>query len=161
MTAWFAELLASWSSYYGDHTAVSGTLRYLHLAGVMIGGGTALATDRLALTAGTSATRRARVLAALGDAHRVVLPCLACVGLTGLLMFLADAATFLASSTFVVKMLTVATLAVNGAGLRHAEGTIRRTGAERSWALLRAAAGASTVLWLTVLLLGVLLTFGA
>jgi uncharacterized membrane protein len=150
-----------WTVFYGDHTAVSGTIRYLHLAGIMIGGGTALAADRLVIGARATAEGRARVLLALQEAHRVVLPSLAAVGVTGVLMFAADTETFLASRTFAVKLAGVLLLVVNGGALVSAERGIRRAGTERSWVRLSAVARISTALWLLVLMLGVLLAFAA
>ena len=44
-----------WSAYYSDHQMISVFIRYVHLAGLMVGGGTALAIDRVVLA---SARRR-------------------------------------------------------------------------------------------------------
>jgi hypothetical protein len=44
-----------WASYYSDHQLVSMLIRYVHLAALMVGGGTALAIDRVVL--GTARTR--------------------------------------------------------------------------------------------------------
>ena len=153
------ELMTNWSVYYGNHTAVAGALQFLHLAGVVVGGGTALAADRLVLLRSTSAADRERVLATLADAHGVVLLALAVVVASGALMFLADTETFLASSTYAAKMLGVVVLGANGAGLRHAEQQIARSGAERWWRRLRLTAAISSCAWLAVLLLGVWLAY--
>jgi hypothetical protein len=159
MTAWIAEWLQWWAGYYADHTSVSGALRFLHLAGIVVGGGTALAADRLILAAGAAADRRDRVLATLSDAHRVVVPCLVGIGLTGFLMFAADAEAFLASSTYRLKMATVVLLAANGGALVQVERRVRAAGAPSAWSWLQWVARASTALWLGLLLLGVLLSF--
>jgi hypothetical protein len=155
---WFAEWLQWWSGYYADHSAVSGAIRYLHLTGIVVGGGTALAADRLILTAPVA--DRARVLAAIAEAHRAVVPSLVGIAATGALMFAADTETFLASTTFAVKIAAVGLLAINGGALTWAERQATTAGPARAWARLRATAGASTALWLGILLLGVLLTFG-
>lgn len=155
------DLLAWWSGYYSDHAAVAGTIRYLHLAGIVVGGGTALAADRLVLAARSTPAGKERILATLAEAHRIVLPCLAAVAITGALMVAADAATFLASRTYAVKMAGVGLLVANGGALRYAEREIRKTGTARAWVRLAIAARLSTGLWLLVLMLGVLLTFAA
>jgi hypothetical protein len=161
MVASIPEALATWSAYYSDHTAVSAGLRFLHLAGVTIGGGTALAADRLALKAGVDASRRERLLATLAEAHRVVVPSLVVVGIIGALMFAADAETFLGSRTFAAKMAVVAVLGANGEALRRTERAIRQSASETAWRTLRGSAAISTVLWLLTLLLGVMLGFAA
>lgn len=161
MGTWLADICAGWSAYYGDHSSVAGAIRFLHLAGLMIGGGTALTADRLVLAARASAGGRQRILTTLGEAHRVVLPSLALVGITGALMFAADVETFMASKTYAAKMMTVAALFANGGLLQQAEQRIRRTGSERAWQALALAAWLSSGAWLLALLLGVWLSFAA
>ena len=81
-----------WSSYYGNHQAVSISIKALHLAGTMVGGGAAVALDRQVLLAlRQPPAERAAVLAQLEAAHRVVLPALVVILLTGILMLGADA----------------------------------------------------------------------
>ena len=59
---------------------VSVTIHYLHLAGLVVGGGTALAADRQILKAARSGpTERSATVAALHASHRVVVPALAVV----------------------------------------------------------------------------------
>jgi hypothetical protein len=161
MTAWLAEMCSGWSAFYGNHTSVAGAIRFLHLAGLVVGGGTALAADRLILSARKTADGRARILVTLAEAHRVVLPSLALVGLSGVLMFAADVQTFMASSTYFAKMATVAVLFANGGALQHSEKSIRTTGSERSWRQLTMTAWVSSSAWLLALLLGVWLSFAA
>src|SRR2546429_7131667 len=43
-----SQLLARWAHLYG-HTPVSATVTYLHLVGILVGGGVAVAADRAAL----------------------------------------------------------------------------------------------------------------
>ena len=78
LPAFVASAVESWAAFYGDHQMVSVTVRYLHLAGLLVGGGTALAADRQILRAtryGSEA--RSGVVAALDASHRVVVPSLA------------------------------------------------------------------------------------
>ena len=39
MIATLSQALATWNSYYGNHQALSVTIRYLHLAALLVGGG--------------------------------------------------------------------------------------------------------------------------
>jgi hypothetical protein len=161
MTGWVAEGLTAWAAYYGNHAAVSGAVRFLHLAGVMVGGGTSLALDRQILAAGADHERRQRTLAWLAEAHRVVVPGLAVAGLTGSLMVAADPDTFLSSRTFAVKVAALVLLGANGDALRRVEQQAHLPGAARAWSRLRGTAVISTALWLLILLLGVWLGFSA
>src|SRR2546426_4387376 len=43
-----SQLLAGWARLYG-HTPVSATVTYLHLVGILLGGGVAVAADRASL----------------------------------------------------------------------------------------------------------------
>src|SRR6186713_2574885 len=91
-----ATALESWSDFYGHHQVVSVTVRYLHLAGILVGGGTALVADRRTLGAARAdEEERARQRIDLAASHRVVVPALAVVAVTGLLMVASDTDTFL------------------------------------------------------------------
>src|SRR6188768_394498 len=96
-----------WSVYYSDHQMVSLSIRYVHLAALMIGGGTALAIDRVVL--GTARTRtddrRRAAFTAMKGSHRVVVPALGIVTASGILMAAADWTTFVESRLFWFKMI--------------------------------------------------------
>src|ERR671912_923207 len=158
--AWDA--LAWWSAVYSDHQAVSVAVRFLHLAGLVVGGGTALVADRhlLATVSGDTLARSAALTMA-GASHRIVVPALALMALTGLLMATADLETFLSSRLFWIKMLIVGLLLLNGGGLVLAERAVARGAGDRDWARLRMASAVSVVLWLSALLAGTWLTVGA
>ena len=158
--AWDA--LAWWSAVYSDHQAVSVAVRFLHLAGLVVGGGTALVADRhlLATVSGDTLARSAALTMA-GASHRIVVPALALMALTGLLMATADLETFLSSRLFWIKMTIVALLLLNGAVLVFTERAAARSAGDRDWARLRAVSAASVVLWLSALLAGTWLTVGA
>ena len=51
LPAFLASTIESWSGFYDSHRMVSVTVHYLHLAGLVVGGGTALAADRQILKA--------------------------------------------------------------------------------------------------------------
>src|SRR5512141_2564616 len=117
LPVFLASTVESWAAFYDGHQMVSVTVRYLHLAGLVVGGGTALASDRQILRAIHSrAAERSATLAALGASHRVVVPALALMVVTGLLMASSDTATFFASRLFWSKMGLVTLLLLNGAG---------------------------------------------
>lgn len=150
-----------WSALYGDHLAVSVSIRFLHLAGIVVGGGRALASDRRTLRVlGAGADPRRAIAADLGAAHRTVVPALAVVAATGLLLAAADVETYLASRLYWTKMGLVALLLLNGIGLMGAErGLAAGRPSARAW--LGATSVASLLLWLAILFAGVSLTVAA
>jgi uncharacterized membrane protein len=161
LPTFFASAVESWAAFYDAHKLVSVAVRYLHLAGLLVGGGTALATDRHVLRAARSGpSERATSLAALDASHRIVVPALALVAFTGLLMTASDLPTFLGSRIYWSKMGLVTLLLLNGVGLLVAERAVSR-GRVRGWLWLGVVSGASLCLWLVILLMGVWLTAAA
>ena len=159
LPATLASFTQSWADYYASHQALSVTIRFLHLTGIVIGGGTALAGDRQVLAAlSAGPERKAALLPWLHRSHRVVVPSLGLVILTGILMVAADATTFLSSRLYWTKMCFVALLLANGGLLVAAESFATRHAGQRGWGRLAAVACASFVLWLLILHLGVWLT---
>ncbi|MGE3274396.1 MAG: hypothetical protein AB7O67_04750 [Vicinamibacterales bacterium] len=162
MPAALQTVMTSWAVYYADHQLASAIVRYLHLAGLLVGGGTALAIDRqVLLSARRGMGARASAVAALDGSHAVVVPALALVVATGVLMALADLSTFLDSGVFWFKMAAVGLLLANGAGLVVSERAFLRSGAVVAWRRLVVASGVSFVLWLVILWLGAWLTVAA
>lgn len=161
LPTFLASAVESWAAFYDKHQLVSVTVRYLHLAGLLVGGGTALATDRHVLRAARRGeSERAASLAALDASHRIVVPALALVALTGLLMTASDLPTFLGSRIYWSKMGLVTLLLVNGVGLLAAERAVSR-GRARGWLWLVVVSGASLCLWLVILFMGSWLTAAA
>ena len=156
MTTW-------WSVYYSDHQAVSLLIRYVHLAALMIGGGTALAIDRVVL--GTARTRtddrRRAAFTAMAGSHRVVVPALVIVTASGILMAAADWTTFVGSRLFWIKMISFALLIFNGAALVAAERAYAKDAGALMWRRVVLASGASCLLWLLILFIGEWLTVAA
>jgi hypothetical protein len=152
-----------WSAYYSDHQMVSLMIRYLHLAALMIGGGTALAIDRAVL--GTARTRtddrRRAAFAAMKGSHRIVVPALGLVAASGILMAAADWDTFASSRLFWMKMTSFGLLVVNGAALVLAERAYAKDAGILMWRRVVLASGASCLLWLVILLIGEWLTVAA
>jgi hypothetical protein len=156
MTELAAQALARWAHLYSDDKAVSATVTYFHLAGIMLGGGVAVVADRSALQLA------ARTGAVIGppaggrSVHRWVVAGLGVIVVSGLLMMLADLHTYLTSPVFWVKMGLTLGLLGNGYVRVRAERAIARgTGAAVRW--FRRASIASLVLWFVILLAGTLL----
>jgi hypothetical protein len=161
LPAFFASAVESWAAFYDHHQLVSVAVRYLHLAGLIFGGGTALAVDQQVLRAARSGpSARSEVLATLSASHRVVLPALALVVTTGLLMTASDTDTFFGSRLYWSKMGLVALLLLNGIGLLSAERAVAG-GRAKGWRWLAFTSAASLGLWLAILFAGVWLTAAA
>lgn len=159
----FGSVTTWWSAYYADHQMVSLVIRYIHLAALMIGGGTALAIDRVVLGSARARTddRRRAAFTALRGSHLVVVPALAVVTISGILMTVADWTTFEASRLFWIKMVSFLLLVLNGGALVAAERAFAKSGDLGLWKRLVAASGVSCVLWLLVLWIGEWLTTAA
>ena len=163
MGATFGNVTTWWSAYYADHQMVSLAIRYLHIAALMVGGGTALAIDRVVLASARARTddRRRAAFTALRGSHRVVVPALTVVTVSGILMTAADWTTFEASRLFWIKMITFVFLVLNGAALVSAERAFAKSGDLGRWRWLVTASGTSCLLWLLVLWIGEWLTIAA
>jgi hypothetical protein len=160
--ALFAGIATWWSSYYGNHQLASVTIRYLHLAGLLLGGGTALFADRRVLgVRRAGAEAQEEVLEELSRLHTPIVSCLFVVGAAGILMTTADTATFLVSKLYWIKMALVGLLVANGVLLLRVERRARHIGVVAGWPRLVAVSTISAVLWLTILFLGTLLTVAA
>ncbi len=161
LPTFLASPIESWAAFYDAHRMVSVTIHYLHLAGLVVGGGPALAADRQILKAARSGpTERSATVAALHASHRVVVPALAVVVVTGALMTASDTTTFIGSRLYWSKMGLVTLLLLNGVGILAAERAFSRERA-RAWSWLGLTSAASLVLWLVILFMGVWLTAAA
>lgn len=153
-------VLGSWSTYYGDHQAASVGIRFLHLAGLLVGGGTAVRTDWGLVWARRAVDARAAMLEQLAGSHRAVVPSLVLVVITGVAMATADIDTFLASRVFWIKMSLFATLLANGTLILVAERRLRSSSTAR-WMPLAIVSAVSLTLWFVLLLVGTWLTVAA
>lgn len=144
----------TWATMYQNSAALRTGIGFAHIAGLVVGGGCAIAEDRAILIADDAAVevRRAQVRRAHQAAHRVVIGGLAVVMMSGLLLFAADLQTHLASTPFWIKMGLVAALLVNGWLMTRAE--IALVATPSAWPRLRLAAIMSIALWLTTTLAG-------
>src|SRR5437867_7054776 len=149
-----------WSSLFNDSPMLQNTMTFLHLAGIFLGGGFAIATDRETLLAMyMRETGQFRQLQRIHTIHRPVLIGLTVAFTSGFLLFAADIDTFMHSWAFWVKMLLLALLLGNGFLLSRTEQKLL-LGPESNaylWRRLGYISVASMVLWLAIILAGVLL----
>ena len=155
-------LFSPWQELYSDSTVISTTVTALHLIGMLIGGGLAIAADRVTLRiAGEQTGERERHLGELNAIHRPVLFALSLLFITGLLMIASDVSTFLISPVLWVKLGLVALLVINGVVLERAETSLRSTSGGGSWDKLRFSARCSIALWIATLIAGTVLVSAA
>ncbi len=154
MYGYISSLLENWNSFYSNHAAVRTLIGFLHIGGLVIGGGCAISADRMTLLVrrrGTAA--REMHLEALRNSHRIVVVSLAVVMLSGLLLFAADTATFLHSTFFWAKMGLIVILLINGVMLTRAERQAQAD-IDGHWRALTVTSTLSLVLWLITTLAG-------
>jgi hypothetical protein len=156
-----ARLAHPWASLYNDSGALQTGVTFLHVAGIFLGGGFAIATDRETFIAMRNArlSGQIRHLAHLHTIHRPVLLGLVIALGSGLLLFAADVETFARSPVFWVKMLLLGLLLGNGYLLGRTETALREGAPDepRLWARLRYVSAASMALWLGLILAGTVL----
>lgn len=154
-------LAQPWGDLYSNSKVLETLVTFLHVGGLLLGGGLALASDRSTLRAIRQAVHdRAQHLAALGSVHRIVLTGLTITFLSGILLFLTDVKTFWSSWIFWLKMALILALLINGWIMTRAEDSLRSTGMredDRAWRHLHNTALLSLVLWYTITLAGVAL----
>jgi len=151
------ELADTWSSWYSNSAAIRSSIAFAHVGGLVAGGGSAIAADRATLRA---LARGGSFLAAeidrLQGAHRIVLAGLVVVGVSGVLLMLANFDEYLVSKVFWLKMGLVAALFLNGAWLALVAGRARG-GQAKHWQALRIACLTSLALWFATTFLGTVL----
>ena len=149
-------LFAPWQQLYSDSSVLSIAITALHLTGMLIGGGLAIAADRATLRITEEKPgERDRHLGELNAIHRPVLLALSLLFVTGVLMIASDVTTFLASPILWLKLGLVALLVVNGVVLERTETSLRRAdSANDLWGRLRLAAICSIGLWIATLVVG-------
>jgi len=156
------QLFSPWQDLYSDSTVISTTVTALHLIGMLIGGGLAIAADRVTLRiAGEQTGERERHLGELNAIHQPVLFALSLLFITGLMMVASDVSTFLTSPVLWVKLGLVALLVVNGVVLERAETSLRAASGSGSWEKLRFSARCSIALWIATLIAGTVLVSAA
>jgi len=146
-----------WARVYADSKALSTGVIFVHLAGMLLGGGVAVAADRQTLKAAREPEPvRADHLAFLGTVHGIAIVGLTLIALSGAAMLLADLETFWSAKAFWIKMGLVAVLLANAGLMRRAE-RLAPAAPARAWIRLKATSIASLVLWFAILLAGTIL----
>jgi hypothetical protein len=141
-----------WAKTYGSSHVVSNGVVFLHFAGLLLAGGSAIAADRATLVAARQdAAARAAYLRHLGSVHGMVIGGLAIMFVSGALMFLADVETFWGLRVFWGKMVLIAVLLANGFLMKQA-GEMAAALPSRAWTQLKVTSVVSLVLWFAVVL---------
>jgi hypothetical protein len=163
LSASLMALVDAWATYYKDHTTAQVAIQFLHIGGLMAGGGLALATDRetLRIPEHNLNDRNAAVVAHR-DIHVWVLAALTSVVASGVAFLLSDRQTYLKSLPFWLKMGSVFLLFTNGAWMMRLERACLAAPQENdAWRRLRFSAKASAALWFLTVLLGTVLNNAA
>lgn len=150
-----------WAAFYSDSKVAQGTLMFAHVAGMLWGGGLAIAADRALLKMRNAmAADRARLLAEVSRLHPSVIGGLALSALSGVLLFAADLETFATSPLYWGKIAAFALLLLNGRWLQVQERRLQKAPEKMAakWGILSLASTFSITLWFVVTLGGVLLT---
>jgi hypothetical protein len=158
------DLVKPWADAYSNSKALATAVTFVHVAGLLFGGGLAVAADRGTLRAmRRDAGVRGSHLEELSAVHRVVLTGLALSLVSGLLLLAADLDTYFGSWIFWVKMGMVALLLANGFLMTRAERVLREKPDPEStaWARLHRASIVSLALWFAITLAGVALVNAA
>lgn len=155
------QLASPWEELYSNSKGLEIFITFLHVGGLLLAGGLALATDRSTLRAIRQAVHdRVQHLEALSSVHKTVLAGLTITFISGVLLFLADVKTFWGSWVFWLKMALILALLINGWMMTRAERSLRATGMreeDRAWTHLHNTAAVSLVLWYAITLAGVAL----
>lgn len=155
-------MLESWQSMYSDSAWLPAALTAVHLVALLLGGGLAIAADRMTLRSARSYEARHQHLAELATVHRPVMVAIGALFASGMLMAAADLETYIASPVYWAKLALVGLLLLNGLGMTRAERSLARSAPgdlaiASLWGRLRTHALASLLLWTLVTIAGVLL----
>lgn len=152
------QLLKPWNEFYSHSKAAETVVQSLHIGGVVLAGGLAIASDRSTLRALLMpAPDRAFPMRELAAVHQWVLAGLTIVVISGLGLLTADIETFFGSWLYWTKMTLVVLLLLNGWFIVRTESDLRANPAEGApgWSRLKARSITSICLWFLILILGV------
>ena len=146
-----------WARFHGTHKAVATGIIYVHLAGLLLGGGAAVAADRETLkAAGEADAVRADHLTFLASVHGIAIAGLAMLAVSGVAMFLADLETFWDTRVFWIKMGLVVLMLANALVMQRAE-RLAVTVPAQAWTQLKVTSIVSLALWFTIVLASTIL----
>ena len=153
-------LLKPWNEFYSHSKMAATVVIFLHVGGLLLAGGLAIASDRSTLRAlRASVAERPQFLRELGAVHKWVLTGLTVVVISGVLLLTADIETFVGSWIYWTKMALVALLLINGWMMTRTEASLKGDASEASphWRSLHRAAVTSVTLWFVIAAFGVAL----
>jgi len=151
------QIAQPWASLFSNSRVLSSGVMFSHLAGLVLGGGGAVAADRASLRAvRASATQQTSHLRELALVHRAVLWGLSLTFVSGLLLAAADVETYATLPAFWLKMGLILLLLGNGVLMQRTERSL--SAGQPAWNRLHRTAIASLVLWFAVLLASTFLT---
>jgi hypothetical protein len=154
MPAFLPHLVGGWAALYSGSAVLRTLVSFVHVAGLVGGGGAAIAADRATLIATRrGALVRREQIDAIHNTHRIVLVGLASVIVSGVLLFAADVETYAPSKLFWIKMGMVAALMINGALLVNVGRGVQSPD-ERTRRTMRWTAAVSLALWFLTTLAG-------
>ena len=154
------DLLKPWNEFYSHSKTAETIVQFLHIGGLLLAGGLAIAADRSTLRAlRIAAADRTHYTMELGTVHRWVVTGLIVVVLSGLALLASDLETFWGSAIFWIKMALVVILLVNGWFMTRAESSLERDASDSSpaWTSLHRTAVSSLTLWFIITALGLAL----
>jgi hypothetical protein len=161
------EWCAPWNDLFSHSSLISGTVVGLHIMALVIGGGLALAADRMTLRvdAGDAAARRMQ-LREVRSVHTIVLGGVVVLFASGVALAAADVETFLPSPIFWTKLVLSVLLVVNGALLTRSEQVFDVDGRsseldDRLWTRVRLLSMSSVFLWVATAVVGIVLSNAA
>jgi hypothetical protein len=151
-------LIESWNGFYSNHAVLRTAIEFMHIGGLVAGGGCAITADLATITAARarSATLAAQ-LQVLKRTHHFVILGLGALVISGLLLLAADLETYLYSRIFWLKMGMMVVLLINGTLLVLGERDASRAEA-RAWTRLHFLATTSLVFWFLTTLAGAALS---
>ncbi len=161
MLQWLIQVTAPWNELYADSAVLSTGIVFVHLAAILVAGGTAMTADRRMLAALRTPDLRKGYIEGAESVHRTVIRALAIVIAAGVLLFLADVESLADSVVFRVKLVLIFMLLMNGLIIMKFERGLLSAPEEISneprWLRLGVTARVSLTLWLSTLLAGVAL----
>ena len=154
------QLLKPWNDFYSHSKTTETIVLFLHIGGLLLAGGLAIAADRGTLRAlRTAVGERTVHVRELGAVHRWVLTGLTAVVVSGVALLTSDIETFFPSWLYWTKMAFVVLLLINGLMMTRVEQGLARDPSETSphWRALHRTAVSSLALWFIITALGVAL----
>lgn len=153
-------LLQPWNDFYSHSKLAETIVTFLHIGGILLAGGLAIAADRGTIRAmRVSSGERGHYTRELAAVHRSVLIGLTLVVISGIALLAADIETFWGSWIYWLKMALFVLLLINGWQMTKAERAIQNNpgAASPAWNTLRRTAATSLGLWFVITALGVAL----